>query len=187
MSYVGSILFGFTLLLIGVLVIVSLPIPPGISRLWFFGFFVLFALVDWALVALNVGSSEYSVSNKRVFVRRGILGQGSHDLQIEWMTGTTVSQNLFGRVLNFGDIMFTGVGTSGNVKMDGVFDVLNVKEVVESVVQDNKAKASATAQSSSAYAQPPPNPSRGSKFCQFCGSKMPSPAAFCPSCGKVQL
>jgi len=26
-----------------------------------------------------------------------------------------------------------------------------------------------------------------SKFCQFCGSKMPSPALYCPSCGKRQL
>jgi len=187
-SYVGSIIFGFVLLVLGFLVTASLSIPPGISRLWFFGFFILFALVDWALVALNVGSSEYSVSNKRVFIRRGILGRASHDLQIEWMTGTVVSQNLFGRMLNFGDIMFTGAGTSGNVTMNGVFDVQNLKGVVEDVIQDSKEKASmAASHSSSDRAQPPPNPSRGNKFCQFCGSKMPSPAAFCPSCGKVQL
>lgn len=26
-----------------------------------------------------------------------------------------------------------------------------------------------------------------SKFCQFCGSKMPAPAPYCPICGKRQL
>ena len=186
MSYVGSIIFGFVLLVVGAMVAAWLPAEAGSFRLWFFGLFGFYALIDWVQVALNVISSEYFVSSKRIFIKRGILSRASHDLKIEWMTGTVVRQGLFGRVLNFGDVVFTGVGLSGNVKMNGVFDVLNVKEIVENVIQSNKEQAAA-AHPSPTQVQSSPVPSKGSKFCQFCGARMPSPAVFCPGCGKLQL
>jgi uncharacterized membrane protein YdbT with pleckstrin-like domain len=79
-------------------------ISSQIAFLWF----IAFAFFDWILVLLYVFSTEYFVSNKRIFIKRGILGRASHDLKIEWITGTVVHQGLLGRALNFGDISFTG-------------------------------------------------------------------------------
>jgi hypothetical protein len=45
--------------------------------------------------------------------------------------------------LNFGSIVFTGVGIAGNVGMSGVSDVLNVKGIVENVIQSNKKRTEA--------------------------------------------
>jgi hypothetical protein len=43
-------------------------------------------------------------------------------------------------MLNYGSIKFTGVGTTTTVPMVGVSDVLNVKEIVENAIQDNKRR-----------------------------------------------
>ena len=153
------------------------------------------ALVDWVLVVLYVINSEYFVSNRRVFVKYGIIGRTSNDLKIEWISGTIVHQGLFGRVLNFGDLEFTGAGVS-KVRLHGVSDVLMVKGIVEDTIQGNIDRAQLPAQRSYPASEsytPMPTPeapaasSQQYKFCQFCGSRMPSPAAFCPSCGKQQL
>lgn len=187
-SYIGSIIFGFIILAIGILGASFLAFAYPIIPVSFFGFFAFFALLDWGLVYLNVMSTEYFVSNKRIFIKHGIVGRKSHDLKIEWMTGTVVQQGLFGRMLNFGDIVFTGVGFSGDVKMGGVSDVLNVKGIVENVIQSSK-EGGLTSPMRTYPTQPqiPAMPSRDTKFCQFCGFKMPSPAVYCPSCGKQQL
>jgi hypothetical protein len=43
-------------------------------------------------------------------------------------------------MLNFGSIVFTGVSIVGNVGMSGVSDVVNVKGIVENVIQSNKTR-----------------------------------------------
>jgi uncharacterized membrane protein YdbT with pleckstrin-like domain len=189
-SYAGSIIFGFIIVFF---VFVLAGISGQVGFLWF----TVFAFFDWILVLLSVISTEYFVSNKRIFIKRGIFGRASHDLKIEWMTGTIVHQGIFGRILNFGDVSFTGVGFSGDVKMNGVSDVLVVKGIVENVIQTSKEHAQALRQTTMQQVstspgqrvsdQMPPSSGQGTKFCQFCGSKMPTPAVFCPSCGKQQL
>ena len=153
------------------------------------------ALVDWVLVALYVINSEYFVSNRRVFVKYGIVGRTSNDLKIEWISGTIVHQGLFGRMLNFGDLEFTGAGVS-KVRLHGVSDVLMVKGIVEDTIQSNIARVQVPAPrnvpASPLYTAVPNSQEQALqnqeyKFCQFCGSRMPSPAIFCPSCGRQQL
>jgi len=187
-SFLGSIIFGFLLLVLG---LATLFFGTTIGL----GFFALMAVVDWVLVALYVINSEYFVSNRRVFVKYGIIGRTSNDLKIEWVSGTIVHQGLFGRVLNFGDLEFTGAGVS-KVRLHGVSDVLMIKGIVEDTIQSNVDRAPVPAQRSYPASQsftPTPTPeanvvtSQQYKFCQFCGSRMPSPAIFCPSCGKQQL
>lgn len=187
-SFLGSIIFGFLLLAFGLATLVF-------GTTFGLGFFAFMALVDWVLVALYVINSEYFVSNRRVFVKYGIIGRTSNDLKIEWVSGTIVHQGLFGRMLNFGDLEFTGAGVS-KVRLHGVSDVLKVKGIVEDTIQSNVARAQLPAQrsytASQSYApmqtlETQFGSSQQYKFCQFCGSKMPSPALFCPSCGKQQL
>jgi hypothetical protein len=187
-SYAGSIIFGVILLLLaGVTALAQIP-----GSVFFAGLFALFALFDWALVFLNVISSEYFVSNKRIFIKHGIIGRNSHDLRIEWMTGTVVQQGLFGRMLNFGDVAFTGAGFSGDVKMNGVSNVLAVKGIVENVIQRIRDQPTGIPRiipqpSGTAAIEAASRVPQDTKFCQFCGFKMPLPAQFCPSCGSRQL
>ena len=187
-SFLGSIIFGFLLLALGLATLVF-------GTTYGLGFLAFMALVDWVLVALYVLNSEYFVSNRRVFVKYGIIGRTSNDLKIEWVSGTIVHQGLFGRMLNFGDLEFTGAGVS-KVRLHGVSDVLMVKGIVEDTIQSNIARVQVPAQRNVPASQwnattlpPDAQAVQGQeyKFCQFCGSRMPSPAIFCPSCGKQQL
>jgi len=187
-SFLGSIIFGFLLLALG---LATLFFGTAIG-LAFFGFM---ALVDFVLVALYVINSEYFVSNRRVFVKYGIIGRTSNDLKIEWVSGTILHQGLFGRILNFGDLEFTGAGVS-KVRLRGVSDVLAVKGIVEDTIQSNIDLAQVPAQRSHSAPQSLADVQTSGgqvftspqyKFCQFCGSRMPALAVFCPSCGKQQL
>jgi uncharacterized membrane protein YdbT with pleckstrin-like domain len=134
-SHVGAFAFGFCILAIGILFFL---IP--LIGVFFGAIFIAFALIDWLYVYLSVVSSEYFISNKRVFVKHGLVGRASQDLKMEWVTGTVLRQGFMGRMLNYGSMMFTGVGTSTNVSMVGVPDVLSVKGIVENTLQDNRRR-----------------------------------------------
>ncbi len=123
-AHIGAVILGLFFVLIG---LAFIPIA-------FIG------LLVWLFVVIAVQTSEYFISNRRVFIKHGLLGRSSHDLKVEWVTGTILHQGLFGRLLNFGSIVFTGVGIAGNVGMSGVSDVVNVKGIVENIVQSNKKK-----------------------------------------------
>jgi hypothetical protein len=90
-SQVGAVALGFGMLVIGILFFL-IPIVGE-----FFGaILILFALIDWLYVLFSVVSSEYFISNKRVFVKHGIVGRTSHDLKIEWVTGSVLQQGPMG-------------------------------------------------------------------------------------------
>jgi len=134
-SHVGAVVLGLGLFAIGILFFL---IP--IIGVFFASIFFVFALMDWLYVFFSVVSSEYFVSNKRVYVKHGLMGRTSHDLKMEWVTGSVLQQGPMGRMLNYGSIEFTGVGTTTTVPMVGVPDVLNVKGIVENTIQSNKKR-----------------------------------------------
>jgi hypothetical protein len=113
-SHVGTVVFGLGIFGIGMLFFL-VPFVGAYSG----AIFIAFALIDWLYAYLSVVSSEYFISNKRVFVKHGLVGRASHDLKMEWMTGTVPNQGFLGRTLNYGSIVFTGVGTTTNVSMVG--------------------------------------------------------------------
>lgn len=123
-AHIGLIIIGFILFFIGIFIVFLLPI----------------GLLIWLYVFISVRSTEYFISNRRVFIKRGIINRTSRDLKIEWITGSTLHQGWIGRILNFGDLVFIGVGIGGNVGMFGVSDVVNVKGIVDSTVQSNKKR-----------------------------------------------
>ncbi len=125
------------MILIGGWITYSIPIiGPAIG-----GLFVLLALLTWLSVFITVQPSEYFISNRRVFIKHGILGRRAHDLKIEWVTGSIPQQGLMGRLLNYGSLAFTGVGIPGMVKMDGLSDYLEIKGLVDSLIENNRKRA----------------------------------------------
>ncbi len=127
-AHIGAIIVGFFFFLI------------GISFVPFTIFFTIIGLLVWLSVFISVQTSEYFISNRRVFIKHGLLGRTSHDLKIEWVTGSILHQGFIGRILNFGSLVFTGVAIAGNVRMSGVSDVINVKGTVDNTVQSNKKR-----------------------------------------------
>ena len=62
---------------------------------------IIFIVIAW----INVATSEYFVSNKRIFVKYGLISRVMNDIKMEWVTNTSLVQDFFGRILNFGNVL----------------------------------------------------------------------------------
>lgn len=81
---------------------------------------------------IDVSTSEYFVSSKRIYVKRGLISRVLNDIKIEWITNIYVKQGLFGRLLNFGSIGISSPGERrGTIGFAGVANPMEVKAIIE--------------------------------------------------------
>ena len=86
-------------------------------------------MVSW----LKRNMIEMVCTNKRVVRRTGIVNVTTEELNRERIESVEMRQSIFGRIFNYGDILFSGTGTS---KL--VFKFINqprmMKRIIDSVV-----------------------------------------------------
>jgi len=56
------------------------------------------------------GSARFAVTNKRVFIRYGVLRQRSTEILLSQVEGITVTQGFWGRMLDYGTVVIEGTG-----------------------------------------------------------------------------
>jgi hypothetical protein len=89
---------------------------------------ILFLIMVW----IEVSTSEYFISNKRIFFKRGLISRVLKDIKIEWVTSIFVRQGISGRILNFGNIgILTPGELAGAIGFVGVSDPMKVKAIIE--------------------------------------------------------
>ena len=80
---------------------------------------------------------EMVCTNKRVVRRTGIINVTTEELNRERIESVEMRQSIFGRIFNYGDILFSGTGTS---KL--VFHFINqprlMKRIIDSVINAPK-------------------------------------------------
>lgn len=69
---------------------------------------------------------EMAVTNKRVVCKTGIIGVNSEELQWNRIESIEIRQGIVGRLLNYGDVCFSGTGVSF-VQFDTVKNPRTVK------------------------------------------------------------
>jgi len=90
------------------------------------------AIILYVIAWLNVITSEYFISNKRIFVKYGFISRKMNDIKMEWVTNTSLAQDFFGRILNFGNVLIATPGTAtGTEMMNGVKDPMIIKGMIE--------------------------------------------------------
>jgi len=67
----------------------------------------LFELLVRSIIRL---STEQAFTNKRVFRKTGLISRNTDELGLDKIETVAVKQSIFGRILNFGDVEFTGTG-----------------------------------------------------------------------------
>ena len=88
---------------------------------------VLFISAVWYLYdKLYYTRIEMAVTNKRVVAKTGIVSVHSEELQWNKIESIEIRQGVFGRCLNYGDVYFSGTGTSF-VRFGDVQDPWKVK------------------------------------------------------------
>ena len=95
-------------------------------------FFIIgsFADIDdlWYLIILGILSGiigyvgilemkkyEFVLTNKRIFIKQGIILRWSYELRLEKLESIQVYQGIIGRLLNFGIVLVHGVGASRGI------------------------------------------------------------------------
>jgi len=108
-------------------------------QIWIFGLLgILFILI----ATLRIYTSEYFMTNRRIYVKYGLIARRIFEIKIEWVVGTHVSQGLMGRLLNYGDIIISTPGFyAGFVVMRGVSDPMHIRIMVEDILWRARERA----------------------------------------------
>ncbi len=72
--------------------------------------FIAVIILIWPLLARR--STELVITDRRVVVKLGLISTHSIEIRFEKIETVRVTQGLLGRMLNFGDIIITGTGST---------------------------------------------------------------------------
>jgi uncharacterized membrane protein YdbT with pleckstrin-like domain len=74
------------------------------------GVVILLGLLALIPPAVDYGSSEFGVTNKRVIIKVGFLRRKTLELLLRHVETISVDQSVVGRLLDYGSVMLTGTG-----------------------------------------------------------------------------
>jgi len=86
-------------------------------------------LLGWPLIARR--STELVITDKRLIVKHGVLSIHSIEIRFDKIETVHVNQGLLGRMLNYGDILVTGTGTT----LDPIPDIADAQRFREALNQ----------------------------------------------------
>ncbi|MDI9646493.1 MAG: PH domain-containing protein [Archaeoglobales archaeon] len=104
-------------------------------------FWTILGLLFFLVAYLRVKSSEYFVSNLRIYIKYGLIARRTMEIRNEWITNYAVFQGFIGRILNYGDILIaTPAQYLGSALIKGVSDPMFVKAMIDDATQRSKSK-----------------------------------------------
>lgn len=95
--------------------------------------FIAFMIYECLFARLK----EFVCTNKRVVYRRGVLITNVDELQNQKIESIDFGQSLMGRILGYGDIYFSGTGTS-KVIFEGIKEPLKIKARITEVIEERE-------------------------------------------------
>jgi len=130
-----SLSFGILILLI------SLSILKISSTLFLLVFLLVFffIIIHFISIILRVLGSEYLITNKRIYIKQGIIRRKIQEVRIEWVRAVALSQGIFERIINCGNV---GISTAseyvGTIVLKGVSNPIEVKGIIEELLSKNE-------------------------------------------------
>jgi uncharacterized membrane protein YdbT with pleckstrin-like domain len=113
------------------------------------GIFVIVLIVGW----LRRITTRYTISNHRIYVRRGILSRNIDQTRIERLQDVSTSQSFFDRILGIGTVDFD---TAGGERHEDLFQFEGVASPNDIVRQVDDAIHAAQQAAPAATGQPVP-------------------------------
>jgi uncharacterized membrane protein YdbT with pleckstrin-like domain len=113
-GYVGSFLLGGVFLLILFSVFVAFLFMPD-HTVGSATFFLALCLLPALLIVMPLWarkSTELAITNNRLISKYGIFSTHALEIRLERIETVRVKQGLMGKLLNYGDILVTGTGTT---------------------------------------------------------------------------
>ncbi len=75
---------------------------------------------------------EMVVTNKRVILKKGIFIHNTDELRLEKVESTNIKKSLFGLILGYGTIVFTGTGNKV-IKFEGIDNPQKIKNEIDDI------------------------------------------------------
>ena len=105
----------------------------------------LTVVIGFGLIPLAIGlyyylknaTTEMIITNKRVIAKRGIIGVHTTEIRNIKVEGVRLHQSVFGRILGYGNIVFTGTGNAVTVFED-VVNPVATKSLCEETIENNR-------------------------------------------------
>jgi uncharacterized membrane protein YdbT with pleckstrin-like domain len=98
-------------------------------------------LVPILFIWLRRYSTEYAVTTRRVVKKTGFISREGDEIRLRRVESVQVSQGLFGRLLDYGDIRATGQGNQ-IVTLRNVVSPMKVKQTIEMAIEQAEATPS---------------------------------------------
>ncbi len=137
-NYIRAILSSFVALF---LLIILAMVPEGKINLYVTEPILLGALLitlGYAFIdVLRNKSIELACTNKRVIQKRGIIKRISDELQVSKVESLEVRQTMMGRILGYGNLHFSGTGTS-KADFIKIRDPLTIKSLAADILEKHK-------------------------------------------------
>lgn len=80
---------------------------------------------------------EMIATNKRVIIKKGIIAVKTSELLNSKIESVSFDQGILGRLLGYGDIYFSGTGTT-KMKFDCISEPLFIKSKFEDIIENSK-------------------------------------------------
>lgn len=71
---------------------------------------IVILIMCFIIAFIRVKTTELALTNKRVIAKFGFISRDSVDLRLEKVESMSFSQDILGRIFNFGDIVVNGAG-----------------------------------------------------------------------------
>jgi membrane protein YdbS with pleckstrin-like domain len=107
---------------------------------------VCLALRAW----IRRGSAQFAVTNKRVFIRRGLVRQRSTEILLSQVEGISVTQGFWARLFDYGTVVIEGTGGDAEPYLR-IASPLAFRRAVQEQIEQYSARAPSPA------AVPPPD------------------------------
>jgi len=105
------------------------------------GLFILgtFLLLCYSVYGfLSLFMTERIITNKRVVYKEGIISIHTDELKNDKLEGIEVRQTVLGRIFDYGDIIFSGIGAS-KVIFRNIDDPIEIKKKMDELLYDKKS------------------------------------------------
>jgi len=110
----------------------------GIVLLPAFGVGLIFLGVAW----IRMRTTELAVTNRRVIVKFGLIRRDTIEIQVARIESVQVHQSVGGRLLGYGDVVFSGAGTP-QVSIPQAADPIGFRKAVVSAQEGAAARPAA--------------------------------------------
>jgi uncharacterized membrane protein YdbT with pleckstrin-like domain len=98
-------------------------IDNGIAR-WIIGAIALVLVLVWSVWPfLNWLTATYTVTNRRLITRSGVLTRRGHDIPLNRISDVSYERDLLDRMLGCGTLVISDASTHGRVRLPDVPDV----------------------------------------------------------------